>query len=588
MEHNNSNSEKEAEQISSDRRQFLSRIGKAAIVGATVGTIGAKPFLGGKSGEAAAQRAVLNPPINDSKAAYEINATPKPTLNKRRALKCYQLRANAALQNLEASVNIKHPVNGDENLYPNKIASYSKGLPHNSLGEVDLPAYNLLLGAVTYEVPSYFEQIPLGGDRHFVNPQSGIAFDLEGADSHNFIIPPPPAFASREIAAEISENYWMALLRDVPFEEYPNNQTAQAACADLTLYGTDFKGAKDQNGQVTPELLFRGLTDGDKTGPYLSQFFYQPCFFGANEVSQRIRTVRGIGDGGRDYMTDFNSWLAVQNGVSQITDIFDPVPRYIRNGRDIGQWVHVDVLFQAYFQAFLVISSTLNVPFDSGNPYNNSATQDGFGTFGSPHISALLCEVATRALKAVWFQKWYVHRRLRPEVFAERVYQTVYGNANYPVHEEILNSVTTNSRLGGFLPPNNALLPMAFPEGSPLHPSYGAGHATVAGACTTILKAFFDESAIIENPLMSDPTGTSLVPYTGSENLTVGGELNKIASNVALARNIAGVHWRSDGTESLKLGEAVAISLLRDQKDCYYEKFNGFSLTKFDGTTVTV
>lgn len=37
-------------------------------------------------------------------------------------------------------------------------------------------------------------------------------------------------------------------------------------------------------------------------------------------------------------------------------------------------------------------------------------------------------------------------------------------------------------------------LPMAFPEGSPTHPSYGSGHATVAGACTTILKAFFDES----------------------------------------------------------------------------------------------
>ncbi len=33
-------------------------------------------------------------------------------------------------------------------------------------------------------------------------------------------------------------------------------------------------------------------------------------------------------------------------------------------------------------------------------------------------------------------------------------------------------------------------LPMAFQEGSPMHPSYGAGHATVAGACVTILKAY--------------------------------------------------------------------------------------------------
>ena len=134
----------------------------------------------------------------------------------------------------------------------------------------------------------------------------------------------------------------------------------------------------------------------------------------------------------------------------------------------------------------------------------------------------------------------------------------------------------------------NALLPQAFPEGSPTHPAYGAGHATVAGACVTILKAWFDESFVIENPVVPDVTGQVLVPYAGSENLTVGGELNKIAANVALGRNIAGVHWRSDATESLKLGEQIAIGILRDQRACYNEVFNGFSLTKFDGTTITV
>ncbi len=51
---------------------------------------------------------------------------------------------------------------------------------------------------------------------------------------------------------------------------------------------------------------------------------------------------------------------------------------------------------------------------------------------------------------------------------------------------------------------------------------------------------------------------------------------------------MAGVHWRSDATESLLLGEALGISILKDQKACSNEVFNGFSLTKFDGTTVTV
>ena len=102
-----------------------------------------------------------------------------------------------------------------------------------------------------------------------------------------------------------------------------------------------------------------------------------------------------------------------------------------------------------------------------------------------------------------------------------------------------------------------------------------------------MLKAFFDESAVIQNPVVPSADGQTLLPYQGPP-LTVGGELNKIASNVATGRNVAGVHWRSDGVESLKLGEAVAISILRDLKDCYNETFNGFSLTKFDGTRITV
>jgi len=36
------------------------------------------------------------------------------------------------------------------------------------------------------------------------------------------------------------------------------------------------------------------------------------------------------------------------------------------------------------------------------------------------------------------------------------------------------------------------------------------------------------------------------------------------------------------------LGEAVTISILRDQKRCYNESFGGFSFTKFDGTVITV
>jgi hypothetical protein len=85
--------------------------------------------------------------------------------------------------------------------------------------------------------------------------------------------------------------------------------------------------------------------------------------------------------------------------------------------------------------------------------------------------------------------------------------------------------------------------------------------------------------------------GLSLVPFSGPA-LTVGGELNKVASNIGTGRNIAGVHWRSDALESFRLGERIAISILRDQRAVYNENregfFQGYTFTKFDGTQITV
>jgi len=553
---------------SSDRRKFIGQFGVTGAAALATGVICIEPFLRSERSQ--------------------IEAAPAAGSN-RRANDCAKLRRDAAQAGLQNTPqNLQHPPNGDESLYPNRIANYSKGLPHNNDGTVVLSAYEALLKAVNSGQPSDFNAIPLGGTRRLTNPQSGLAFDMEGPDGHALVQPPAPTFASREQAAEISENYWMALLRDIPYSQYSSSPIANAAAADLSLYGSDFRGAKT-GGVVTPATLFRGVTPPDAAGPYLSQFFYQPCNFGANKLEQRIRTTMP----GIDYMTDFNTWLAVQRGVNQPPDVFDPTARYMRNGRDIGQWVHIDVLFQAYFHGFLILAGA-GAPFDDGNPYVGNPTQDGFGTFGGPHIAALLCEVATRALKAVWFQKWFVHRRLRPEVHAARVDRTIYHGAGYPLHTEILNSLSSAGRLGGYLPAGNALLPMAFPEGSPTHPAYGAGHATVAGACVTILKAWFKESTKLVDiglsPVEPIVDGSNLVAYAGADagDLTVGGELNKLASNVALGRNTAGVHWRSDGTESMKLGEQLAIGILQDQKACYNETFGGFSLTKFDGTQVIV
>jgi PAP2 superfamily len=138
------------------------------------------------------------------------------------------------------------------------------------------------------------------------------------------------------------------------------------------------------------------------------------------------------------------------------------------------------------------------------------------------------------------------------------------------------------------------LLPQAYPEGCPLHPSYPSGHATIAGACVTILKAFFNENFVIPQPVIpkrsldddEDDSGTELERYNGPA-LKVGNELNKLASNIGIGRNMAGVHYRSDYADSLKLGEQIAINILEDQRLMYNENYT-FSFTMFDGTPKTI
>ncbi len=513
-----------------------------------------------------------------------------------RRQEAYQLRIEAARNERDQPVP-DHVSNGDETTYASRIGNFTKGLPHNEIGEVNANAYTTLLNALESSTMADMEKIVMGASdpskqMKLVNPLSGVAFDMEGCDSHALAQPAAPALSSAEAAGEMVELYWMALLRDVAFTDYSSNALVQAACDELSKL-SNFKGPKI-NGNVTPQTLFRGFTAGDTVGPYLSQFMVRPVPYGAQDVDQKIFPYAP----GADFLTDFASFLAVQNGNMPSAAVTYGNRTLLRNPRDLAAWVHVDVLFQAYFNAANILmmppnasdslsAGGMGAPASPANPYNSSKTQAAFGTFGPPFFASMVPEAAIRALKAVWFEKWYVHRRVRPEEFGGLIHNHLAGKASYPIHSEALNSaaVARVKQQNG-----TALLPMAFPEGCPLHPSYGAGHATVAGACVTMAKALFDESFPISNPVVPSADGQTLVAYTGSDahQLTVGGELNKLAANVAIGRNMAGVHYRSDYAESLRLGEQVAIHILRDHKLTFREDFSGFTFTSFDGEKIAI
>jgi hypothetical protein len=377
----------------------------------------------------------------------------------------------------------------------------------------------------------------------------------------------------------MAEVYWMSLVRDVPFMDYSTNHFTIQAAKDLSFFSA-FKGPKEK-GMVTPRTLFRSGFPGTLNGPYISQFLLLDIPYGDRTLLQYYNTTLP----GEYFMTKYKEWLNIQNGLNPRTkSSYESKPRYIYNGRGLGEWVHYDFTYQGYLAACLILLNYGQEALAPTNPYLRSKTQIGFVTFGSAHVLDFTARAARLGLEAAWFQKFQVHRRLRPEEYGGCVDNVLKDYSNYPINPEILNSPVVNEVYSKF---GSYLLPMAYPDGCPTHPAYPAGHATIAGAAVTILKAFFNEDYVIPDPVVPSSNGLSLSAFKGKP-LTIGGELNKLASNISLGRDMSGVHWRSDGMEGMKLGETVAIRLLQDYKNTYNENFTGFKFTKFDGTNISI
>jgi hypothetical protein len=336
----------------------------------------------------------------------------------------------------------------------------------------------------------------------------------------------------------------------------------------------------------------------------VSQFLYRTFFYDSIEVEPRMRTRQPVinwnpngtftfDPAGRDFLTAFNEWLNHQNGVALgNANVFDATRRFIRNVRDVGHLASSDTIQTAYYRAALTGLGAA----DLGNPYTNSTRQGGFATFGLGHLNNLIGSVH-KGERHTWYHKWFVHRYPRPDGGLGLVDNRLQGRANYPLHADLLNSpvlpliAAYNQHLNQVRFGSNEasfLLPMELPGGSPNHPSAPAGHAVTAGACCTILKAWFRENTVITNPVQPNRDGTALAPYTGPQ-LTVGGELNKLAHNMSAGRDMSGVHWRvADDLTGLFQGEAVTIRLLREAKATYPEQNATFSLTKFNGETIII
>lgn len=493
----------------------------------------------------------------------------------------YDKRVQAAqdlIQNLTEYPNKDQPtaaryVNGDPtNRVYNK---YRKALDNSLAHGADPSSYDALVSAVESADGDY-ESIPIGGDRRLICPRAGRRYTADGMDSWLATIPQPPAFDSDRMAAEMNDVYWMSTLRDVPLEELDDfNFTGSSD------YQTDLSYIDSNLGSypwADTDEPFRGAGHGTDNGPYLSQFLLHPAQMGSMPSQPLVQTLPLPQDGhgltNVDSLADGTAGGSAEPFGTDISGHAGDPTENITNGRHLASLVRDEPSYLHYFRAALQmigwgVTTTNGMPFI--DEYDDTERSLAYVNFGGAGVLDLLARAAKNALNAAWYQKWVVHRRQRPESYAANVDRSVG-----PVPSELdpssgaLNgssrAQTYNDTQFGV---DQALLAQAYSEGSPAHPAYPSGHSAIAGACGTVLKLFFQNDyldAEIEQAgdtvRQSTSDGDAPEPASGDNDtsLPVHYEINKLIDNVGVARIWAGVHYWSDHTYGVKLGEQVGLA----------------------------
>ena len=459
--------------------------------------------------------------------------------------------------------------------------------------------------------------------RKFVSPHAGLSFTLTGGDPKLVGCAPPLVCTEPKNIFEMCEVYQRSLLRDVPFTNWDGDPKVVSAVAALNAFPAD---ERTISYAITPETLLRGESKGvdgmnaELVGPYISQMLFAKIDYDNMLFDQRYKNELD-----QHTQVTHKGYINVQNGGATDPILFGDTT-FVNNLRCNGSIVHNDALFSFGQRAAITLlkngislTPINDIRTDKTKPYPVS----NFVSIGPPDLLANIADAAGKSLYTAFNQKWCMNMKIRPEVLASIIGLVQKGelNRSFPGLddlEKLLNgpaaaTIADVRAKNQSIDPSNPEydtynLDCLYPEGSPVHPSYPAGHACVAGATVTIIKAMMEtteenaEGIITERKwsdtglpvVIASADGDTLEPYTKDDSamMTINGELNKLASNISLGRDAAGVHYRCDGDCARKVGEEVAINLLRDITSCYYEtesgSFPGYTLVKFDGTPIKI
>ena len=458
--------------------------------------------------------------------------------------------------------------NGDIEKYPDYGANFSKSLRHNKAGYVNPDDYRKLL-AFTRGKIGQLNKICLGGEKKLKNPSSIYTISAFGLPKESYWLPACPSISSSVTAGEMIELYAMALARDIPFTCWSESSTIRSIVKYLN-HVEDFWGPKE-NGSVTVKTLFRGETPSDLKGPFVSQFLYYDVPLGNQNQDNKVFSY--LPD--HDYLTKMEECRRVQNGYLPPSPQRQKHKRYITTMRDAASYIHSDYPGQAALMAAQILLG-LGVPIKPQYHCN----EDYFIDLGQVDIIDLIHRSVRLALASAWHHKWN-QLKLRPEVVGMYIDEAKKDGCNpYCLSDQILDSPILEKVYQKW---GTYLLPQCYSEGAPTHPSYPSGHATWAGAAVTILRAFFEGDFEID-AYQPNSDGTELVSL--GYKVKVKDELTKLETFIGNARNMAGIHYRSDML-GIYLGEAVGIQVLEEAVKRYAYRVK-FEFEARNGKTVVI
>ena len=273
---------------------------------------------------------------------------------------------------------------------------------------------------------------------------------------------------SIESACDMVEVYEHSLHRDTPFYFIQTRSTSDTrrAAASLSVYIPlgGYRGPTDRDGKVSGGVLFRGTTQGELVGPYVSQFLVLPILSNSIEFDQKYREELDVTS-----TADRSNFECMQMGHTKDPPNTSGRALYIYNGRMLGSMVHNDSLYGAYYNCCnLMLQRKFRLDNEGTGPYSSWTDQ------GAPDVLSSIGDIALCALRAAWYFKFNINLKIRPEVLAFRIDQILsesdtYSTTGQIIRRDILHAAATLSEVARRNDNSSYLLKLMYPEGAPCH-----------------------------------------------------------------------------------------------------------------------